>query len=298
MLGTSNCAAKAIDFLNESQLGSLPTGMFIDQTDRIYLLVNDLKQIQIWSDVDVTQIRTISLSSDQSWSIFVTSNQDIYLDVNDGENYRIDRISLNSNSTLSVLFATDRCFAIFVDVDENVYCSMNQSHQVIKRSSCADANSTTLVAGNGTSGSEANMLSHPLGIFVTVQSVLYVADCGNDRIQSFEANATIGRTVMDKNSSSSIALHCPAGLIIDGDGNLFIIETFRHRIIRLGRDSAISVVGSAEPDDGAARSQLHYPNSLSFDSFGHLFVVHHGEKRIFKYLMNDSCGKFDAAVHR
>ena len=59
------------------------------------------------------------------------------------------------------------------------------------------------------------MFNQPREIFVDLKMSLYLADCGNDRMQRFR--------VGERNETSRrIDLDCPVGIMMDGD--LFIAD--------------------------------------------------------------------------
>ena len=78
------------------------------------------------------------------------------------------------------------CAGLFVDINNDLYCSIWNRHKVIKTSLNRINNNLTAVAGTGLSGKMANMLDNPRGIFVDNNINLYIADCYNDRIQLFK----------------------------------------------------------------------------------------------------------------
>ena len=85
------------------------------------------------------------------------------------------------------------------------------------------SNSFTVVAGTRSAGSSPSALSSPRGIHVTTDLDLYVADCGNDRVQLFRAGQSNATTVAGNGSNSSLPLDCPVGITLDADENLYIV---------------------------------------------------------------------------
>lgn len=129
------------------------------------------------------------------------------------------------------------------------------------------SNELTIVAGTGCAGSTAHMLSSPVGIFVTINMNLYVADCGNDRVQLFPSGQMNGITVAGNGSSRTIALRCPTGIVLDADGYLFIADRGYHRIVGSGPDGFRCVVACSGVF-GPAPDQLNNPQTMSFDRDG------------------------------
>ncbi|CAF5055428.1 unnamed protein product, partial [Rotaria sp. Silwood1] len=88
------------------------------------------------------------------------------------------------------------------------------------------------------------------------------------------------KTVAGNGAPSTITLSCPSGIVLDGDGNLFIVDKDNHRIIESGENGFRCVVGCH--GKGSAPNQLSNPTSLSFDSYGNIFVTDRGNSRIQK----------------
>ena len=149
-----------------------------------------------------------------------------------------------------------------------------------------------IVAGVGCSGSVSSMLNSPAGIFVTVHFDLYVADYNNDRVQLFRSGESSATTVVGKRAPGTFVIFRPTGIVLDGDGYLFVVDQMNHRVIGSGPAGYRCVVGCSK-SGGKASNQLNQPNTMSFDSMGNIFVNDRGNTRIQKFLLaNNSCGKW------
>ena len=168
---------------NATTLGTNPTGIFIDQNNSVYATAGDSASFQVWRNGNSNLTASILASLNGSSSIFVTLNGDVYVD--NGANNRVDKWSENMTTVTSAMYINGGCDDLFIDTYENLYCSRGFLHTVMKNSFNDDANTSTVVAGNGTNGSASYLLSAPAGIFVTTSFSLYVADSGNDRVQLF-----------------------------------------------------------------------------------------------------------------
>ena len=151
---------------------------------------------------------------------------------------------------------------------------------------------STLAAGTGTSGSAPNQLASPLGIFVDDNFDLYVADCGNNRVQLFSSGQQNGKTMAGGGSSDgTITLNCPSGAVLDADKYLFIVDQYNHRVVGSGPNGFRCIVG-CDGGGGAQSNQLSYPYTLGFDRDGNIFASDLNNHRIQKFLLSiDSCGK-------
>ena len=274
-------------FINRSFLDTAPRDIFVNSNNSIYFPHRRTGEIHMWqNDNHLNSTKTISGSLSDPYSIFVTTNGDIYVD-NGQYNGRVDKWIVENETWISVMNVTSPCFGLFIDIYENLYCSMFYNHRVDKKWSNG---TTTIVAGTGVQGSESNMLNNPCGIFVDINLDLYVADRNNHRIQLFRLNQRNGITVAGKGSSSvTIELYRPTGTVLDGDQHLFIVDCFNHRIIgsdENGFRCIFGCFGGGETDD-----KLYNPQAMSFDSYGNIYVTSSDTHRIQKIVKNNICGK-------
>jgi hypothetical protein len=237
----------------------------------------------------MTVPRTISSGFSLPFSLFVTTNGDIYVD-NGIKNGRVDKWSAKTNSAQPVMSGVSSCYGLFVDINDTLYCSMYNNHKVVKKRLQDSATRWTTVAGTGNEGSCSDELDHPFGIFVDVTFDLYVADCVNNRIQLFPSGQLNGKTAAgDGSSSPSITLSCPTGIVVDADKYLFIVDQANHRIIGSGANGFRCLVACFR--GGSASNELSYPRTLSFDSLGNMFVTDRYNDRVQKFLLSrNSCG--------
>jgi hypothetical protein len=121
-----------------------------------------------------------------SFSLFVTSNGDIYID-NGEKNGHVEKWIPSTSQYSTVLFVCPSCTSLFIDRNYSIYCSMSKRHQVAKGDLFSLAMTMTIVAGTGSAGSALNQLHSPLGVFFDEYFGLYVADCENNRVQRFRA---------------------------------------------------------------------------------------------------------------
>ena len=189
------------------------------------------------------------------------------------------------------MYTCGRCWDLFVDINDTLYCVMMDSHLVVSKSLCHNSNAWTVVAGTGTSGPTSDMLNKPRGIFVNTNFDLYVADRMNHRIQLFRPGQTHGTTVAGNTSSNvTITLNEPTGVVLDADNHLFIVDSVNNRIVRSGPNGFRCIIGCNGTGQGS--NQLHHPISLRFDSHGNIFVTDFGNNRTQKFLLlTDTCSK-------
>ncbi|CAF4049070.1 unnamed protein product [Adineta steineri] len=278
-------------FANQTTIGKDPAALFINKNNTIYAVNREKRQILMWINNSIMPSKIISTNFSHSYSIFVTNNGDIYYD-NGYLNGRVDKWISNTNTFVSVMNVNSSCYGLFIDINNTLYCSINYNHIIVARWLNDSKMMSTTAVGTGISGSNSNELSYPKGIFVDVNFDLYVADCGNHRIQLFKFGESNGKTIVGKGSLNNIiSLSYPSGIVLDADKYLFIVDQDNHRIIRLGSNDIRCIIGCGE--DGSQSHQLYFPTSLSFDNYGNIFIIDTANDRIQKFdFLSNSCGKF------
>ena len=182
---------------------------------------------------------------------------------------------------------------MFVDVNNTLYCSIGGTNQVVTKSLDDPTNTLSIVAGTGCYGSDSDMLAYPAGIFVDLNSNLYVADRNNHRIQYFAYGNRNATTVAGTGAPGTITLNIPIDIVVDGNGYLFIVDYEDHRIVASGPNGFRCVVGCIS-GPGTPSNQLWRPQSMSFDGDGNMWVADTGNGRIQKFsLKTKSPSTFD-----
>ena len=246
-------------------------------------------RLLIWIIERTTVPTIIATTLTSPLSVFVTDDDEIFVDSGQPDS-RIERWSLKNHSFLSSISVDGLCTDLFVG-DDDVYCSQMTRHQVVKYSRRRPSAPPTIVAGNGSAGSTSFMLKQPRGIFVTRNNDLYVADSGNDRIQMFRFGDRNGTTVACASANGTISLSRPTDVMMDGDGHLFIADSYSHRIVRSDANGCRCVVGCSGWR-GSAANQLDQPHTLSFDGRGNLYVLDHSNNRIQRFALDSNgCSK-------
>jgi hypothetical protein len=247
-------------------------------------------RIVMWLEGSINFTKIISGGLNTPYSLFVTIAGDIY--VNNGYmSGRVDKWTSNATNSTPAMYVSSACFGLFIDVYDNLYCSICVHHQVVMKSLQSSVSTSAIVAGTGCAGSASNMLDCPEGIFVDINLNLYVADSNNNRIQFFVAGQLIGTTKAGNGTSGTISLAFPTGITLDADGYLFIVDSNNNRVVGSGPNGFRCLVGCS--GTGLASNQLAHPQTLSFDSYGNMFITDRANDRIQKFLLaTNSCSKF------
>jgi hypothetical protein len=277
-------------FADSSIVGVQPYGLFVNANNSVFVANRQAGHVIMWQEGIANPKRNISGGLNAPYSVFATDSGDVYID-NGKVIGRLDKWTPTSVNSTPVMFICKECYGLFVDAENNIYCSMVYDHQVLSISLNTRLNMWSTVAGTGVAASTATTLYYPCGIFSDTNLDLYVADCGNDRIQKFRSGSLNGTTVVAASVPGTIALDCPSGIILDADGYMFIADSYYHRIIASGPTGfrcLFSCFGV-----GSLSHQLYFPVALSFDSYGNLYVADAGNNRIQRFsITSNSCGEY------
>ncbi|CAF3485788.1 unnamed protein product [Adineta steineri] len=285
-------------FANRSIVGEHPTAIFVDTNNTIYVANQENSTIVIWDDESDNPTKIIHGNFTEPYSLFVTSNGDIYINDGDYKNGRVQKWSAETNTFETVMNVSSSCWGLFVDINNTLYCSIEHRHQVVKRSlNDPEINSNRIAAGTGDRGSNPNQLNGPRGIFVDVNLDLYVADCENDRVQLFQSGKLNGTPVAGLTSRQPHAyrLRCPSGIILDAEKHLFIVDQKNHSIVGSGSNGFRPLFKSNKM--GSESNQLSSPSGFSFDRSGNIFVADTENHRIQKFnYKKKSCANISLPV--
>ena len=162
----------------------------------------------------------------------------------------------------------------------------------------------TTVAGSGTGGffndgslATIASLKNPGHVVEDGSGNLFIADTLNRRIRRVDAGTGLLTTVAgtgiagfagDSGPATNARLNNPSGVVVDGNGNLFIADYNNDRIRRITPGADRQVDGDADDiittvagDGGPATSAtLNFPESVAVDASGNLFIADSSHRRI------------------
>ncbi len=187
---------------------------------------------------------------------------------------------------------------VSVDGKGNIYIADTRNH-VVRR---VDASGIiTTVAGTGEYGYSGDggpgveaQLDTPRGVEVDSAGNVYISDRQNHRIRRVDASGTITTVVgtgeIGYSGDGGPALAAQLGqaekLAFDSRGNLYIADTFNHRIRRVDPMGTITTVagqgeGNFSGDGGPAlAAQLNSPSDVFVDDLGAMYIADRGNHRI------------------
>ena len=189
---------------------------------------------------------------------------------------------------------------VALDGAGNLYIADWANHR-IRKVDAAGVIST--VAGDGTRGyggdggpAVAAQLRYPEGVAVDGSGNLYIADSSNHRIRKVDAAGVITTVAGDGTEgfggdggpAVAAQLDFPQGVALDGAGNLYIADTYNHRIRKVDAAGVISTVAGDGTEgyggDGvpAVAALLNRPGGVAVDGSGNLYIADSGNDRIRK----------------
>jgi|DewCreStandDraft_3_1066083.scaffolds.fasta_scaffold00063_13 sugar lactone lactonase YvrE len=157
----------------------------------------------------------------------------------------------------------------------------------------------TLVGGGIGDGGDPRqaVLNLPYGLAVDAQGHLYIADTQHHRIRRvtlgqesprIETIAGTGISGFNGDDRPAIEAHLnfPRGLAVDAAGNLYVADTFNHRVRKITPEGMITTVagtgraGFSGDGDLAVRAELRFPLAVAVDADGRLYIADAGNNRV------------------
>ncbi|CAF1658884.1 unnamed protein product, partial [Adineta ricciae] len=141
----------------------------------------------------------------------------------------------------------------------------------------------TTVAGspNGTSGSLLFQLKQPIGIAITDNDILYVADDSNNRIVVVHLHSSINTSTIDSISASDLGqFRSPADVFIF-NSSLYVLERGYRHIHKMSLNGSKSTIT-------CNLTELKDPLYFYIDSRGDIFVSDRGIHSVFVFQSRSS----------
>ncbi len=189
-----------------------------------------------------------------------------------------------------------------VDGAGNVYVSDFADHRIRK----IDTHDTLFtISGDGTAGYTgdggpfaAAVYRNPSGICMDAAENLYICEWYNDVVRKVNRSTGIITTVCgmgmggfagDGAAATAAHMETPKGICVDHAGNLYVADYGNHRIRKVDAITGIittvagtGVAGYSGDNGPATAAKIAYPNAISADSMGNIFISDYGNNRIRK----------------
>lgn len=242
------------------------------------------------------------------YGITVDAQGNLY--IADYNNYRVRKVNSSDSIITTVAgngtpgFSGDGASAtqaslnsptdVMVDAQGNLFIADTNNNRVRKVNTTA--NIITTVAGNGIASfsgdggpaTQANIRA-PYGMVVDAQGNLFIADTNNYRIRKVSSSNNIINTVAGNGTATfsgngvlatSAALSNPRGVAVDGQGNIYIADTYANLVRKINvSDNVITtitgnLVNASSGDGGpAGQASTAMPCGVAVDSQGDLYIA-------------------------
>lgn len=185
-----------------------------------------------------------------------------------------------------------------VDAQGNVYVADAGNSSIRK---ITPSGTVSTLAGNGTIGfvngsSTAARFDSPVDVALDGQGNVYVADFGNHCVRKITPAGMVstlagtGTAGFADGSATTAQFNGPNGLVVDGQGGLYVSDYDNNRIRKVmpnGTVSTLAGTGQRGFADGPGSSaQLSGPEGLALDGQGNLYVAEFAGQRIRKIAPN------------
>jgi sugar lactone lactonase YvrE len=180
--------------------------------------------------------------------------------------------------------------------------TMSGSHQIL-----VGTRIISTIAGNGVPGSGGDggaatsaSISRAYGIAIDSQGNLYIADTDNHKIRKVSTSGTITTVAGtgsagysgDGNKAVKAQLNEPYDVALDSQGNLFVADRSNHRIRKITTSGSITtfagngIAGFSGDGGPAISAQLRFPEAVTLDSSGNLYIGDGVNNRLRKVATN------------
>jgi trimeric autotransporter adhesin len=211
-------------------------------------------------------------------------------------------VGFSGDGGLATSARLDYPYGNAIDASGNIYIADTDNNRI--RMVTKSTGIITTVAGNGTVGFSGDgglatsaRLYYPRAVAIDASGNIYIADTWNDRIRMVTKSTGIITTVAgnktarngnrDGGLATSTRLRYPLAVAIDTSGNIYIADTYNRRIRMVTKSTGIitTVAGNGtvgfSGDGGLATSaRLYYPQGLSVDASGNIYIADTRNDRI------------------
>lgn len=204
---------------------------------------------------------------------------------------------------------------IVVDSFGNIYIADTFNNRV--RMVMTGTQVITTVAGDGTEAfggdnelANAAQLQNPIDVAISKHGDLYITDSNNNRVRKVTLDTGVITTIAGSGSfghsngdfagdggiATNAKLNYPTGVTVDKTGNVYIADSYNHRIRKVinptGVITTVAGSGITGPGNGsfggdgglATAARLNFPTGVDVDGVGNIYIADNGNHRIRKVI--------------
>jgi sugar lactone lactonase YvrE len=185
-------------------------------------------------------------------------------------------------------------FGIAVDSHGFVYVADGGQSNRIRRIS--PSGNVETIAGSTEGYRDGPALSAsfntPSGLCIDKDGNILIADTANNRIRKIDVNGRVttvagdGEAGFKDGPAAQAQFDGPVGVAVDGEGNIFVADTYNDKVRKISKVGEVSTVaGAASPgytDGWVGDALLDTPCGVAVDGQGNLFVADTGNRAVRK----------------
>ncbi len=187
---------------------------------------------------------------------------------------------LNPEGQILDTLELDGILVADVAVDNGFLYLLNNKDQTVEKYELATKKKVKSFGGYG---SDPGKLYYPYDLTVR-DGQIYVADSMNNRINIYDPEGELVRTLPKKNEETGEgALFVPRGLAFDKAGRLYTVEGMAHRvsIMNTEGETVTRITRSETIED--QEQEIYLPTDVTLDDAGRMYVLEHAFKRVLVY---------------
>ena len=213
-------------------------------------------------------------------------------------------VGINTNTYSSSILQDGDIVACIMTSNSTACLVANAVGSNVLTVSVYSASLIKTIAGNGSASFSGDgglatnaSLNQAYGMVRDGIGNLYFSDFTNNRIRKIDASGTIttiagngiASSTGDGGLASNATINAPSGLAIDAAGNIYISETFAHKIRKITINTGIittfagtGIAGFVGNGSSATTARLNNPVGLAFNNSGVLFIADALNNRVRK----------------